>query len=332
MKTRIIFIMLLFASLRLGAQGKSAVGKMDFDGYIQVRAGSNFDDRTGFSLRRLKLWLKPGPDFSEHWFYKLQCTFSSLAKEKFFLQDVKGGYKRGRFTIEFGQFVPQYSLQRFQPDYKLPAIERAIAVNALIPDGTLGVRDLGVQGAYAAKSGIFETWFGLFNGYGIKEYRFDNQGYMFTHKSAFNIKRSDFRITAGYSLQYRHAENLQLRYIFPDSVLYSGNDFRYNLFALFRTKSLWLQAEYLSADFEGQKAGGYYFLSAFDLGRNQFVASVEAYRDLIAETVTRPVYRMGYNFSFREYKLKLFFDNYFQIAENKIDNYYASVQLQMFFK
>ncbi len=328
----ILFIALVFISELISAQENKFADNIDFNGYVQIRGISNFDDYTSFSVRRLKLWLKSKPGFSKHWSYKIQTTFSSFLQEKFFLQDVKIGYKTGLFSFDIGQFVPQYSLQRFQPDYKIAPIERAKVINALIPDGTLGVRDIGLQADFKTKNKLFETHLGIFNGYGIKEYRFNNKGYMITHKSAFNIPVNNNKIKLGYSLQYRYAENLQLRFILPDTVLFTGNDFRYNLFAMYRSKLFEIQAEYLTANFDGQKADGYYILSAINLKKNQIVLSYETFHDLIKETTDKPFYRIGYNYLIKEHKIELSFDNYFQLNDNKIEKYFASIQLQLFLK
>jgi hypothetical protein len=324
-----IIILLSLASLTKAQESKFA-NKVDFNGYIQIRGISNFDDYTSFSVRRLKLWIKSTPEFSAHWSYKIQTTFSSFAQEKFFLQDVKIGYKTGLFSFDIGQFVPQYSLQRFQSDYKIAPIERAKVINALIPNGTLGVRDIGLQANFRTKDKRFATHLGLFNGYGIKEYRFNNQGYMIVHKSEINIPVKDNKIKVGYSLQYRYAENLQLKFILPDTIRFTGNDFRYNLFAMYKSKLFELQAEYLAADFNGQKAEGYYVLSTINLNKNQIVLSYETFNDLINETSDKPYYRVGYNYLIKGKKIKLSFDNYFQLNDNKIKKYFASIQLQIF--
>jgi len=330
---KIILLTLSFLIVNLTfAQETELAKSIDFNGYLQIRGISNFNNYTSFSVRRLKLWIKSNPEFSKYWSYKIQTTFSSFLQEKFFLQDVKIGYKTGSFSFDIGQFVPQYSLQRFQPDYKLPAIERAKAINMLIPGGTLGVRDIGLQVNLKTKNKLFETHFGLFNGYGIKEYRLNNQGYMITHKSGLNIPIKTNRLKIGYSLQYRKAENLQLRFIFPDTVKYSGNDFRYNLFAMFKSKTIELQAEFLNADFDENNAFGYYFLSALNFNKNQIVLSFEDYNDLINETIDKPYYRFGYNYFVKDYKIKLSLDNYFQINDGKLAKYYASIQLQIFLK
>jgi len=330
---RVLFITLFFISELISAQENKFAENIDFNGYIQIRGVSNFDNYTNFSIRRLKLWLKSKPGFSEHWSYKIQTTFTSLTQEKFFLQNVKVKYKTGLFSFDIGQFVPQYSLQRFQPDYKIAPIERARVINMLIPNGTLGVRDIGMQANFKTKNNFFETHFGIFNGYGIKEYRFNNQGYMLVHKSEFKIPVNQSKIKIGYSLQYRQAENLQIKKVLPDTILFSGNDFRYNVFAMYQYKFLSFQAEYLNTNLENQISDGYYFLATINIKqKSQIVLSYEKYNDLIAETNNDPYIHLGYNFLFNKQKLMLFFDNFFQLTNKGIDNYMASLQLQIFFK
>jgi len=326
----ILFIILILFSKSGSAQENKFTDNIDFNGYTQVRGISNFDDYNSFSIRRLKLWIKSKPGFSKHWSYKIQTTFSSLAQEKFFLQDVKIGYKTGLFSFNIGQFVPQYSLQRFQPDYKIAPIERTKVINLLIPDGTLGIRDVGLQVDFKTKNKWLETHLGIFNGYGIKEYRFKNKGYMINHKSLLRIPVKQDIIKIGYSLQYRYAENLHFKFILPDTVLFTGNDFRYNLFVMYKSKIFKIQAEYLAANFDGRTADGYYILSVINFKKNQIVLSYETFNDLIDETIDKPYYRIGYNYLINEYKIKLSFDNYFQLNDNKIEKYFASIQLQIF--
>lgn len=329
MKSNVLFLLILLSFIQVSGQENKILNSFDFNGYMQIRGMSNFDDNTSFSLRRLKLWIISKPEFSSQWSYKIQTTFTSSQQEEFFLQDVMLSYKTESFTFDIGQFVPQYSLQRFQSDYILPAIERTEVINILIPNGKLGVRDIGVQANYSSKNKIFVSHFGIFNGYGINEYRLNNNGYMITHKTEFNIHAESDNIKLGYSLQYRNAEDLQLKYIFPDSVRYSGSDFRYNLFAMFKSKSFEFQGEFLNADFRGERAFGYYFLSAINYLKNQLVLSIENYNDLINETSDKPYYRIGYNYLISSHKIKLSIDNYFQINKQQLEKYYASIQLQM---
>ncbi len=331
--------LLIFFSLmpgRIHAQGivdpPLSKPKIAWNGYIQVRTTTDFDDHFGFALRRLKLWLRSGPGFSDHWSFKVQTTFSSFHKEKFFLQDVKLGYRTGIFSVDMGQFVPEYSLERFQHDYLLPSIERAKVINTLIPDGTLGVRDLGVQVNIRSRDNRLQTSLGIFNGYGILEYRFNNAGFMITHKTALTIPAGVHSFRVGYSFQYRKARNLRIPFVLPDTVLFTGNDIRYNVFALFQSRIFTIQGEYLHAGFDGQKADGYYILSSLDIRKSQIVLSWEKYNDLIAETSDAPYIRAGYNLLIKDYKLKLFLDNYFQLSANGVQKYFATVQLQFFMK
>jgi len=312
---------------------QEAAPKIDWFSYAHLRAASNFDDYTSLMIRRLKFWLKSTPEFSDKWSFKVQVLFTSNKQEKLFLQDAQAKYHVGLFSFDFGQFKPEYSLQRFQPDYLIPAIERAKAITRLIPDGTMGVRDLGVQGNFHTRDNLLETHIGLFNGYGINEYRFNNSGYLLTHKTGLNINlEKDIALKFGYSLQYRKAQNLKIPKVLPDSVYFTGNDFRYNLFALFASKYFDIQGEYLNADLDGDIANGYYILSTVKIKKNQVVLGFEDYKDLITTTNNKPYYRIGYNFLFNKYRMMLFVDNYFQYYENKIQNYTASIQFQYFIK
>lgn len=328
-KTHILLICIgLILPWNLGAQN-GVLKKTNWGGYVQLRGISNFDDNHSFMLRRMKLWLKSSPEFSEHWSYKLQTTISSFNQEKFFLQDVKVSYKKGTFSLDIGQFIPAFSLQWDQPDWKINAIERAKVVNNLSPSGTLGVRDLGIQSNFTTQNKFFITHLGIFNGNGIKEYRFNNKGFMLTHKSEINfpLRVNNFRL--GYSFLYRKAYTLGIPRVMPDTIMFSGNDLRYNLFALFQSQIIDLQTEYIAANFEGDLAQGYYIFSTIKFRKNQLVLGYEDYQSLI-NTSNNPYYRLGYNYLIRNNKIKLFFDHYFQIINGELVNYMASIQLQMF--
>ena len=327
----ILLILSLTICLNVSAQYSVEKSKIEWNGYGQVRVSSNFDNNTTVMLRRLKFWVNSTPEFSEHWGYKVQVLFTSWMQEKFFLQEAHIIYKTGQFSFDMGQFVPRYSLQWTQADCHISAIERANVINRLFPNGTLGIRDLGAQMNFHSKNKILETSVGVFNGYGIKEYRFNNSGFMITHRTALNLPIGKHKLKFGYSLQFREADNLQLMHLLPDSVLFTGQDFRYNTFAMFQTKYWEIQAEYLTANLNGDHAQGFYVLSTIKLDKSQIVAGVEQYQDLIGETNDKPYYRLGYNYLINRDKIKLFLDNYFQLIEGKMENYYASIQLQIFF-
>ena len=93
-----------------------------------------------------------------------------------------------------------------------------------------------------------------------------------------------------------------------------------------------MQAEYLNANFEASHSNGWYFLSTFNLGKNQIVFSYEDYNDLISTTNNEAHFHLGYNYLINKHKIKLYLDNSFQIIDNKLVNNLSSVQLQLFFK
>ena len=300
-----------------------------WNGYTQLRLTSNINDVNSFAMRRMKLWVNSAPGFNEHWGFHLQTTISSNQNEKFLLQDVEVSYQTKRFKISLGQFVPQYSLERFQPDFEIPLTERADVINALIPDGTLGVRDIGTEVSYAGPDQKLQMWLGVFNGYGIKEYRLNNSGILLTQKSGVRLFKN--HLFAGYSVMYRKADHLQLKSLLPDSIQFSGNDIRYNMFAQFQSGKFEIQAEYLFADLENKTADGYYVLATITLSKNQIVASWNQYNDLIENTGDSPVIHLGYNYLINKDNLKILFDNGVQLNRKSLQEYFASIQFQLFF-
>lgn len=307
--------------------------KVVWHGYAQFWANTNFDNSYSVALRRLKFWMGSGPTFSDHWSFKVQALFSSSEHEKFFLQDVFGQYsnKSGISSVRFGQFIPQFSLQRFQPDYLIPSVERANVINAAIPDGTLGVRDLGFQYTLKAAKKHLELNFGVFNGYGIKQYRLNYSGYMLTHNLSYTVKGKTSLWKFGYSLMYRKAMDLPLKHILPDSVLFTGNDFRCDVYALFSSKHFDIQAEYLNAWLNGNRMFGYYALATGKINKkNEVYLSYDKYNDLISTTVDHPWYIAGYNYLIKNHDLMLTLDTRFKNDDGRLKNI-TSFQFQIFF-
>jgi hypothetical protein len=99
---------------------------------------------------------------------------------------------------------------------------------------------------------------------------------------------------------------------------------------MYKSKLFEFQTEYLVADFNGQKANGYYILTTINIKKNQIVLSFEDYNDLIQESLDKPYCRIGYNYKIKEDKIKLSFDNYFQIEGSHIEKHFTSIQLQIF--
>jgi hypothetical protein len=326
-----LFILLLATFSGLPAWAAATEKPVGVHAYLQFRGTSDLKSEGEFFLRRLKVWVRSEPGFSRHWSFKVQTTFTSLHKEKFFLQDVKLNYRWRCFSLDMGQFVPAFSLQRSQHDYRIAPIERARVVNVLIPDGTLGVRDLGFQLNYHTRGSRFRAQLGVFNGYGIKDYRPHNRGIMVAHRSKWKFSLpSAGKVLVGYSLMYRWAEDLPLYFVLPDSVRFTGKDVRTNLFGEWKWHWVDVQAEVIRAHLKGNVAYGYYLLCVLSYRRSQWVFSGETYHDLIESTADIPMYRLGYNYLVDDYRIRLSLDNRFEIKHHRVSNYRITIQLQFF--
>ncbi|HKK41626.1 MAG TPA: porin [Bacteroidales bacterium] len=331
MRRLLLLSIILLTEISLQAQPDAGKGKspVSWNGYSQLRFTGNFNNINSFSVRRMKLWVQSAPGFNEHWGFKLQTTLSSNQSEKFVLQDVMSFYRQGLLQIKFGQFVPQFGLQWSQPDYTIPVVERANVSNVLIPDGTLGGRDIGIEANYGPAGNKWHIWGGAFNGNGIKEYNLINNGVLLTHKAALNLLNN--HLYMGYSFMFRKAGQIHLSRILPDSIVYSGKDFRYNLFASLNLNIIQLQAEYTWADLDGMKADGWYLLAAADLGKSQLVASWDNYNDLIINTENSHTLHLGYNYLLKGDNLKFMIDNGIVDYNRKRKDYFLTLQVQLFF-
>ena len=327
----IALLIVLLAVSTARAQEKSSPKIVEWHAYTQVRYATDFDNYTNFSIRRLKFWLRSAPDFSKHWSFKVQAIFMSIQKEKFFLQDVYGQYSWKNSSIRFGQFIPQYALQRFQPDYLVPSSERSRAITLLVPDGTLGARDIGLQYNLKAIGNKLQFNIGLFNGYGIKDYRFNNAGFMLTQNLSYRIPIKKNALKLGYSVMYRKAENIVFRGILPDTVSYSGDDFRFNFYGIFTSKIVDVQAEYLQAILDTTTASGYYILATVKFNpKNHAYFVFDEYASEDSLPLTNPWYIAGYKYLFKKYKIMLSLESGFQKAGEQWQNR-TVIQFQLFF-
>lgn len=326
--TGLIFLLALSTAT---AQDAQRLKKADWHSYTQLRFATNFDNYYNFSVRRLKFWIKSGPGFSKHWSFKAQAIFMSLQKEKFFLQDVYGQYRFGKSSIRFGQFIPRFSLQRFQPDYLIPATERARAVNLLIPDGTMGVRDIGILYNLNAAKNNLRFNIGLFNGYGIKQYRYNNSGFMVTQNLSYHIPFRHSSLQLGYSVMYRKGDYLYLPGIVPDTVTYTGSDFRFDVNVMFQSNMFDVQAEYLQANLDTTTANGYYALATIKFNsKNHVYVMYDHYTNDNQSSLNDPWWIAGYNYFFKSYRIMLTLETGFQQVGTKWNNR-TVLQFQMFF-
>lgn len=304
--------------------------KVNWNGYLQYRFSDNYLDQTNFSVRRVKFWLNGLiPEESGSWSYKLQANFLQQVKYQFLLQDVLVNYKINSLEVTAGQFVPDFSLQRKQPDYAIPLDERADVVNALVPGAETMARDIGVEMKISNKTGSFS--FGFFNGNGANNVSNQRNFLLVNHGNLFLLNNSESKLELGYNLSYRNAHNIQFSKIYGNNYAFTGNDFRFGFEGKLDLGAFEIQSEYIEAHLANQKAYGYYALADYLIVQKNLVSlSVEQLNDLNPSTVDYPWYVIGYSYLIKGNSIKISLDNKFQFASNKT-NALTTLQIQYFF-
>ncbi len=329
---KIKFITVLTLAL-IAAGSFRAVGqqKVDWNGYLQFRFSNNYLNDAEFSVRRAKFWvsgLMPGKD--EHWSYKLQAAFQKKINYQFLLQDALINYTTGDFTITAGQFVTDFSLQRKQSDYTIPLVERALAVNSLVPGAETMGRDLGLQiKLNKSRTGSFSL--GFFNGNGANNIS-KQKNFLYINRGSFYfLNNSISKLEIGYSLSFRSAHNLHFTKITGNNNSFTGKEFRFGIDENLTIGNFEIQSEYLESHLENRKAYGYYALVNYLVAsKNLLTLSVERFNDLNPLTDDNPWYILGYAYKIKGDSLKVSLDNRFQFTSNKT-NSLTTLQVQYFF-
>ncbi len=328
-----VIVLLAVTSSLLFAQQK-----VNWNGYLQYRFSDNYLNQTNFSVRRAKFWVYGLlPIHNGNWGYKLQANFLQNSKYLFELQDVLVNYKINNFSgattmweITAGQFVPNFSLQRKQPDYMIPLDERADVVNALVPGAETMARDIGVE-LKLDENKIGSFSFGFFNGNGANIVS-DKKNFLYVSRgSLFLLNNSESKLELGYNLSYRDAHDLHFSKIFGSNFSFTGNDFRFGFEGKLNVGNFELQSEYIQANLDAEKAHGYYALADYLFASKHLLAlSIEQYNDLNPSTVDDPWYVIGYSYFIKSNDIKLSLDNKFQFVSNKT-NALTTLQIQYFF-
>ncbi|HKJ30656.1 MAG TPA: porin [Balneolales bacterium] len=318
------FILIAGSSVRVLAQQK-----IDWNGYFQYRFSENYANQNDFSIRRAKLWMKGQLPFeSNKWGFKLQSIFFNKQNFKLRLQDAFINYKSGKFTINAGQFVPDFSLQRKQPDYKIPLTERANVVNALIPTAQTMARDIGLEVQYNGSLGGISA--GFFNGNGANTLS-EKKNFLIINRGFLHFKSQSDDLQVGYSFSYRKDNQLTFSKIFGNAVTFSGNDFRYGFDARLQLPKFELQSEFLEALLSSKTAWGYYALTDYEfIPKNLFILSIEQLHDLNPATNDNPYYIAGYSYKLKNYDIKFTLDNRFQFTKTETHSL-TTLQIQYFF-
>ena len=327
-KTTILTVISLFTVLNYSLLGQQ---KVNWNGYLQFRFSDNYLNQSNFLVRRAKFWvdgLLPSGEGS--WGYKLQANFHLQVKFQFLLQDVLVYYKINNFEITAGQFVPNFSLQRKQPDYIIPLDERADVVNALVPGAETMARDIGVELKFADNNfGSFSL--GFFNGNGANIIS-DKRNFLYVNSgSLFLLNNSESKLELGYSLSYRNAHDLEFSRILRSNFAFTGNDFRFGFKGRLNLGNFELQSEYIQANLGQEKAHGYYVLADYlFISKHLFTLSIEQYNDFNPSTFDDPWYVTGYSYLLKGNEIKFSLDNKFQLTPNRT-NLQTTLQIQYFF-
>jgi phosphate-selective porin len=254
--------------------------------------------------------------------------FHQQAQFDFLLQDVFVNYKTNGFEITAGQFVPDFSLQRKQPDYVIPLVERAAVVNALVPAAETMARDIGVEVKASGNPGSIS--FGFFNGNGANSLS-NKRNFLLVQRSTVSLLKADAILQLGYNLSYRHATTLQCAKMLGPGISFSGNDFRFGFEGRFVLSGIEIQSEYIEAHLGSTKASGFYALADYLIMREHRVTvSIEKLKDLNPATQDDPWYIVAYAYLIKEDQIKLSLENRFQPTAGKT-NVLTILQMQYFF-
>jgi len=323
------FLLLILAAALWPASG---AGQTSWHGYLQTRFGENYLDQRSFSIRRAKLWIS-GAAPLEHWYFKVQSLYRWQNSGALVLQDAFAEYRGTGFTLRFGQMVPQFSLQRSQPDYLIPLVERARVIDALIPAAETLARDIGVMAIVAPRGSGWHGSVGLFNGNGADRKGNEDRQFLVTARSTYAVHVGKHGLAqAGISLAYRKTAGIALKHIFGNDLSYSGVDSRWGLEAMLTTDAWQVQGEYLQARLSrGVTAWGYYLLVSRQIRkRHRLTLSLDKLHAPIVSQNENPWWIVGYGYYLKGQKNRIFLDLRFRKKDNGWDVRNV-LELQLFF-
>ncbi len=321
----VILTLLIFSSIAFPKDDEN----IEWNGYGQFRAYKIGNNHEGFMVRRAKLWVKGTVPTSKILTYKVMGIFKYNHSGYFGLLDAYGSYNLGKSYIRFGQQIPEFSLQREQPDWKIPVTERASVINRMIPAAQSFARDLGMQVHLSLYSNSWQIAGGVFNGTGANLKTHSSANFLYSVRSSIKINLAkNYTWNIGASAMYRYADQCNFSLIFGSNNLYTGDDFRFGIETLLKLNKLEIQAEYIEADFNGQKAYGYYSYANYNFtNKDQFIFSTEQLVDLNKKTNDDPWFKLGYNHLFANHDVKLMVSGGTQFNSN----YSLTTQIQLFF-
>jgi phosphate-selective porin len=299
-------------------------------GYVQTRFATDYRNTTGFSIRRAKLYTDGIAPFDSNLSVRVQAIFRWQNAGTFTLQDAYADYRFSNTSFRFGQFVPEFSLQRIQSDAVIPVVERALAVDALIPSAETYARDIGMQ-IRLYPSNHWHLTLGVFNGNGGNQSGNIDRHLLYVARPTFDATLFDsIRVHGGMSFAYRDKSDMTFKRIFGNLIPFSGKDFRWGGEWSLSSSRWGLQTEYLQANLGGRTASGYYVIGTFSIDRaDEVVGLVDRLDDLDPATQNATWYGGGWNhyFAGNRFKIQCVGRVQFDSGHNQ---YATTVQLQTY--
>ncbi len=326
------FIILLIA-ININELHCEATGSINLHGYIQTRFTTDFDQSNDFMIRRGKLWVDGNAPGLDNVTYKMQFVYRSFKDEAFMFQDAFADVHFDNFGyFRAGRFIPDFMLQRMQPDYEIPDIERSSVINGMIHSTKSMARQIGIQMTYQTKDVPVHFSLGAFNANLESPGKNKDVNLLYTTHLQYFLYKNDYAlIEVGGSGSYRYANGITMSNIFNSNQIIVGNDYRWGFETQLNYKDFGFQSEYVQANINKEKAWGYYLnANYFITDKVQATIGDEKFADLIPTNDDSNWYKVGFNYYFTE-KTKLMADFKTQFSSIK-NNYLGELQFQVFFK
>ncbi len=285
--------MVAAALLTARVSGQSPI---QWHGYGQMRY-TRSSSAAGFSLRRAKLWMTTSvPDVAALSF-KVQGVFRNAAQGAFVLQDFFAEYHGRVALVRVGQMVPDFSLERSQPDYLIPLAERAAVVDALVPGATTLARDIGVQVSLAQGGSPVHLSAGLFNGSGANHVNTARGNFLATARATYTHELgADMTGTAGGSIEMRSTDGTNVGVLSPTGSPFVGHELRWGTEARLVARRWTLQGEYLEGHLGDDVSRGFYVLGTWAVSpADEAAFSVERLRTPRPDESTTPWYIVAWD-------------------------------------
>jgi len=261
--------------------GAMASDEQGWQSYSQIRYTSFEDKGDYLSVRRLKLY--GGGRIAGNWSYYMQFLYKtgnfSSTDDQIFVQEFNAILKTQSGKITIGQFKPPFGMERFEPDWSMPLIDRTQASDRLIPNGSVGdsfTRDRGIQWQTSPVNG-FNYAVGVFDGNGANEHLRGN-GPLVAGRGVYERRGDDTRFHAEAAVSWRRDHDIDFLSQFPGApkgyTAFAGQDARQDLALAYDWAGNSLWGEYIASQYHSDKssvqdvhANGFYIQLARDFSK-----------------------------------------------------------------